>query len=113
MPADDESRLDELRREIDRVSLEIVERLNERMRYALEVAEEKRRRNLPMHDPCREAEILEMLGSRSEGPLDPAAVSAIFRRVLDASVALMEQHVETERHDTRPLRRSRNGRKFT
>lgn len=89
--AAEESRLEALRREIDRVSIAIVDLLNERTRYALEVAEEKRRHAMPMRDPHRETQLIAMLTRRSRGPLDPTAVGAVFRQLIDATVVLMER----------------------
>jgi 3-deoxy-7-phosphoheptulonate synthase/chorismate mutase len=82
--------LDTLRTEIEGLSRQILQKLNHRARCVLDIAREKDRMGLPMHDPYREAQLLDRLVEGNEGPLDPPTVRALFRAILDASVALME-----------------------
>ncbi len=82
--------LDGLRAEIEKLSLEVLRTLNERARRAIEVAREKQRLGLPIRDPYRESQLLERLVEDNEGPLDAPMVRAVFRSILDASVAVME-----------------------
>jgi 3-deoxy-7-phosphoheptulonate synthase/chorismate mutase len=83
-------RLDGLRGEIDVLSTSILAALNERARRALDVAREKDQLGLPMRDPHRESRLLDRLAEENRGPLDAPTVRALFRSILDASVALME-----------------------
>lgn len=82
--------LDSLRLEIEELSRQILEKLNQRTRRVLDVARAKERAGLPMRDPYREAQLLERLLDANHGPLDRAAVRSLFRAILDASVTLME-----------------------
>ena len=82
--------LDSLRAEVEDMSLRILANLNRRARRALDIAAEKQRMGVPMRDPYRESQLLDRLVRGNEGPLDAPTVRALFRSILDASVALME-----------------------
>jgi len=79
------------RDEIDRIDEEILRLLNRRARIVLELADEKRRRDLPVVDPEREAQILARLAGRNGGPLSPRAVEAIYRAIMAEMRALQGQ----------------------
>jgi len=83
-------RLDESRVELQRLSVDILARLNERAKRTLEVAVKKQRLALPIRDAMREAQLLDHLSAHNSGPFDDATVRALFREILDASLALME-----------------------
>ncbi len=83
--------LEELRQKLDRISDDILDQLQARAAAARQVAAEKRRRGLPIRDPQRESQLLDRLAARSRGPLDAAAVRALFRDIIDACVAVMEE----------------------
>jgi chorismate mutase/prephenate dehydratase len=84
--------LDELRRKIDAIDAEILERLDRRAELAREVAEEKKLAGLPMHDPERERQVLERVEQhavdRQGTGLPKASVRAIFREIIGACLAL-------------------------
>jgi chorismate mutase/prephenate dehydratase len=81
-------RCDELRREIDEIDRELLRLLNERARRALRVGREKDKANLPLHDPEREAGILESLKRSNGGPLGGSQIEAIFRSIIAACLDL-------------------------
>jgi 3-deoxy-7-phosphoheptulonate synthase/chorismate mutase len=82
--------IDTLRKDIEDLSRQILDKLNQRASRVLEIAREKDRAGLPMRDPYREAQLLEALVDSNRGPLEPTTVRSLFRVILDASVALME-----------------------
>ncbi len=76
------------RDQIDRIDDEILCLLNRRARIALQLADEKRRRGLPVADPEREARVLARLSGRNGGPLSPEAIGTIYRAVMAEMRAL-------------------------
>jgi len=85
-------RLDELREQIDRLDLEILDRLNERARCALEVAEVKQQMSgdvAPIYyRPEREAQVLRNIMERNPGPLSSEKVAQVYRQIMSACLAL-------------------------
>lgn len=86
--------LDELRVRIDALDDEILERLNERARCALEVADVKLRESggeAPVfYRPEREAQVLRRMSERNPGPLNSEKVTRIYRQIMSACLALEE-----------------------
>jgi chorismate mutase / prephenate dehydratase len=82
--------LESLRRQIDAVDLEIIERLNARVRLAAEVGNLKRQQGGPAYVPSREEAVFERLLAANSGPLTPAGLRAIYREVISASVSLQK-----------------------
>ena len=85
--------LDELRRAIDAVDLQILKLLHERVRLVMAVGEYKRERDLPVYDPERERALLERLCGAAEPPLDPETIRRIFERLVDESRRIEQHHV--------------------
>lgn len=83
--------LPRLRGELTAISLALLDLVNLRARRALEVDREKQRLGLPIRDAFRERQLLDSLVAANAGPLDEAAVRAIFRAVIDGCVAAMER----------------------
>ena len=77
-------RLAALRDKIDAVDAEIVELLNRRAGFALEVGEVKREVDAPVYRPEREAQVIARLRALGKGPLGGAAIEAIYREVISA-----------------------------
>ena len=72
----------DLRQRIDEVDRRILDLLNERVRYVLELAPLKRRNNIPVHEPQREEEVRSKLREQNEGPLSDDAVCRVFEAVM-------------------------------
>jgi len=86
---DDE--LEALRDRIDELDRAIVERLNERARLALEAGRLKAATGrASVRDPDREREVLLRVAMANDGPLPQADLVEIYRRVIEAVVALEE-----------------------
>ena len=82
--------LENLRREVDRLNLEILELFNLRARRVLEIARHKRALGLPLRDRRREAELLERVIGHNRGPFGDDAVRSLFREIIEASLRIME-----------------------
>jgi chorismate mutase len=73
------------RKKIDGIDEKLVELLNLRAQLAIEIGEFKRRNRLNAVSPEREREILSRACETSAGPLDPKAVTRLFRAILSES----------------------------
>ena len=82
------SGLAELRNRIDSLDDELLRLLNERTRVAQEIGVIKNRESLPIYSPDREMKLLRSLIRRSEGPLRPEAIRAIYREIMSAALAV-------------------------
>ncbi|MDH5751828.1 MAG: chorismate mutase [Deltaproteobacteria bacterium] len=83
----------ELRKNIDGIDRKILDLLNERARYALEIGEIKKKRNDPVYVPAREKDVLDALERNNQGPLSNETVISIFRTIIE-SVRKMESDLK-------------------
>ncbi len=79
-----------LRKEIDKIDDEIVDLLNRRAGFVVDVGTIKRKAKSRFYKPDREREILERITARNAGPFPNDALKAIFREILSASLSLEE-----------------------
>lgn len=82
------SELARLRERIDALDGELLKLLNERTQVAREIGVIKSRESLPIYSPDREMKLLRSLVGRSEGPLRPEAIRAIYREIMSAALAV-------------------------
>ena len=86
--------LQSLRERIDALDADILEKLNERARCALEVAEVKLRESggeAPIfYRPEREAQVLRRVAEMNPGPLSNEKVAQVYRQIMSACLALEE-----------------------
>lgn len=80
--------LEKLRKEIDRIDLEIMRLLNERASLAISIGKIKKEERLAAHVPQREREIYERLEKENKGPFPNEALRVVFREIMSASLAL-------------------------
>jgi chorismate mutase/prephenate dehydratase len=80
--------LESLRREIDNIDREIVERLNERVRLASEIGHVKVSQGQAIYVPSREEQVFDKLRSHNPGPLTERAIRSIYREIISAAIAL-------------------------
>lgn len=80
--------IEKLRDEIDKIDREILDLINQRITNALEIGRWKKKKGLPVYDPSREREIIEVLCSKNNGPLPKTSLSHIFSEIISASRAL-------------------------
>ena len=83
--------LSDWRVRIDTVDQILVDLLNRRMRYALEIGQKQRAHGRQVRDPDREKAILDKLKVYNEGPLGDAAIEDIFNRIMQEARDLEEE----------------------
>ncbi len=83
--------LADCRDRIDRIDGVLLALLRERMLTAVEAAEAKCALGQPLLAPAREAAVLERLTNLAATPLDPLAVSRIFRAIFDETLNAEER----------------------
>ena len=87
MPDD---KLQDLRGEIDVINLQILDLLSQRARLASAIGRVQQNRGTSFYDPEREAAMLTDLQQANEGPFSNATISALFKEIFRASLALEE-----------------------
>ena len=81
--------LEELRREIDRVNLELLKLLNERTNLVKEISDLKDQTGTDYFDPVREAEMLESILRRNRGPLPNELLKEVFTTIFSSALQYM------------------------
>lgn len=82
--------LSELREEIDRIDHEVIERLNERVRLAIEVGRIKHAQGAEIYVPSREEQVFAKLAEYSRtsgGDLPIEAIRHIWREIISTSIS--------------------------
>ena len=87
------------RKKIDEVDDQLVDLLNERTRYVLEISKEKKRLGLPVYEPNREKAIMENIRQRNSGPMDYEALKRVFERIIDEGRSIQRGPMEQPRKD--------------
>ena len=73
-----------LRDEINRLNVEIVERLAERVKVALDIGTVKHRHGKPIVDRSREGKVYEQARALAEKEgIDPGGVEKVFRKIVE------------------------------
>ena len=91
--------LSDWRDKIDQVDEKLVELLNERAGYVLAIGAIKKRERLPVHEPKREVQIFENIRRWNHGPLDDAALTRVFERIIDEGRAIQRVPMGEPRKD--------------
>jgi len=81
--------LDDIRRQIDELDNRIHDTLMERAELVLKIGEEKRKKNIQIVQPAREARMIRRLLARHQGALPAMAVVRIWRELVGA-VSLLQ-----------------------
>lgn len=87
-------RLDEYRRNIDRIDLQLLALLNERTRIVEKIGSVKEEFSLPVYEPKREDQVFRNVIEHNSGPLPPEAVKRIFERVIDEMRTVQKQRMK-------------------
>ncbi|WP_343293960.1 prephenate dehydratase [Vandammella animalimorsus] len=77
-----------LRQRIDALDRQLLETLNQRARVAQEVGELKKKEGSTFFRPDRVAQVIEKMQAANAGPLKDGHVSAIWREIMSACLAL-------------------------
>lgn len=83
--------LSEWRARIDEVDEELVDLINRRLEYAVEIGRIKRAEGLEVRDPQRERDLLQRLRGYNQGPLGDSALVDIFTRIIAEARDLEQQ----------------------
>jgi chorismate mutase/prephenate dehydratase len=79
-----------LRGQIDKLDLQILDLANKRATLAAEIGKQKTDQGGEVFSPAREEEVLQNVLAAHKGPLDPGTVRAIFRELMSGSRALQK-----------------------
>lgn len=82
--------LSEWRARIDAVDQQLVDLLNQRLQYVLEIGKLKRQHGRPVQDLERERAVLERLRAYNQGPLSSQAIEDLFNRIMQEARRLEE-----------------------
>ncbi len=88
--------LDELRKQIDVLDLQILDLLNRRALVAAQIGDVKKAAELPVYEPKREEEVFQNVTSNNRGPLSESAVRRLFERVIDEMRLLQRERLRKE-----------------
>ena len=80
--------LEELRKKIDELDLQLVKLLNERARVVVEIGKLKNKTDKPVYSPDREKEVFAKITAANEGPLPDRCLTAIWRELMSGSFVL-------------------------
>ena len=83
--------LSEWRARIDELDEELVDLINKRLEYAVEIGRIKRAEGLEVRDPQRERDILERLREYNRGLLRDSALVDVFTRLIAEARELEQQ----------------------
>ena len=83
-------KIEKLRAQIDAIDARLLQLLNERAQYAIDIGSAKKKddKDASTYRPAREATHLRELGSENPGPLSAATISILFREIISACRAL-------------------------
>ena len=85
-----DSELESLRRQIDAIDLEILEKLNARAQLVQSVGRFKQGSGTPVYEAARERDIVERLSAANPGPFPEAGLAPVFRQIISATRSLEE-----------------------
>lgn len=80
--------LADLRQQIDSIDQQLLSLVNQRARVAEQVGEVKKREGTPFFRPDRVAQVIQKIEAANPGPLKGPHVSAIWREIMSACLAL-------------------------
>jgi len=79
-----ESEIESLRREINRLNLEIIEKLAKRAETARRIGDVKKKHGMPIVDKSREAKVYQQIRELAENEnLDPKKVEKVFKEIVE------------------------------
>jgi chorismate mutase/prephenate dehydratase len=85
-PNDDH--LQDLREKIDAVDRQLVELINKRAEYVVEVGNRKRGSGTPIYAPHREKAVLDKIQNYNKGPILDRTLEGVYRELMSGSFAL-------------------------
>lgn len=88
--------LEEHRRKIDELDLQILELLNARTRVVERIGAVKKEMQMPVYEPKREDAVFRNVIDNNTGPLPEAAVRRLFERIIDEMRTLQRDRMAKE-----------------
>ena len=88
-----QQQLEQFRRNIDGIDLQLLALLNERTRIVEQIGATKQKYGLPVYEPKREDQVYRNVLDNNAGPLPPDAVKRIFERIIDEMRTLQKQRM--------------------
>jgi chorismate mutase len=88
-----QQQLEQYRRNIDGIDLQLLALLNERTRVVEQIGATKQKYNLPVYEPKREDQVYRNVLENNPGPLPPDAVKRIFERIIDEMRTLQKHRM--------------------
>jgi 3-deoxy-7-phosphoheptulonate synthase/chorismate mutase len=92
----DENRVQELRAEIDVINQQLLDLLSRRAQIVSEIGKVHTTMGIGHYDPEREAQMLQALETKNNGPFSNETIKALFREIFRASLALEEQEARAK-----------------
>ncbi|TCS95069.1 bifunctional 3-deoxy-7-phosphoheptulonate synthase/chorismate mutase [Hazenella coriacea] len=89
-------KVEELRKQLDLINLQLLELLNQRASLVQEIGEVKKRQGISKFDPERESDMLDLLIRQNRGPFNDDTVRYLFKQIFKASLDLqVDDHKNT------------------
>jgi chorismate mutase len=89
--------LEDWRKKIDEVDLQLVNLLNERAKAALAIGKLKEQLSLPVYEPAREKVIYDNVRTSNPGPLPDIELVRIYERIIDVMRTLQQNELPPEK----------------
>ncbi len=86
-----QAKINELRKEVDKVNLEILRLLSSRGKLVEEIGWLQTELGLSHYDPVREEEMLKMITEHNQGPYSNDIIKKIFKEIFKASMYLEDE----------------------
>ena len=77
--------VEDWRKRIDQIDMELVELLNKRSQCAVEIGRIKEGSKTPIYAPDREKKVIDNVQKATKGPLTQKAIKRLFERIIDES----------------------------
>lgn len=88
--------VDELRKRIDNLNIEILELLSQRALLVQQIGALKKKQGIHKFDPEREKQMLEQIAKYNGGPFDNQAICHLFKEIFKVSLNLLvDEHKKT------------------
>ncbi|MDC3412682.1 bifunctional 3-deoxy-7-phosphoheptulonate synthase/chorismate mutase [Aquibacillus sp. 3ASR75-11] len=82
--------LENLREELDKVNLELLERVNHRAKLVQEIGQLKDKQGTSRFDPVRERDMLNLITQHNDGPFENSTIEHLFKQIFKAGLELQE-----------------------
>lgn len=80
----------QLRDQMDRVNLDLLNLINERAKLVKQIGEIKQEQSMKRFDPVRERDMLDKIIKHNEGPFETGTIEHLFKEIFKAGLELLE-----------------------